>query len=205
MLFSIQIIVVFIVYLVQKGECLNVDQVLTNVYGPFSETEHKEMRKEIDNLISFIQIKENKTALNDIPNHVTEHTDGYLCKSCIWTFTKFHDLLKKRYGISLITEFMAILCATNVNYQVCKKAINLYEPVVTEALVEHYLNAEYICSHRFICEFSHFTYLNPDDYARELLKDKPETKLPDVDQSAPKWKVLHITDIHTDLLYSEVN
>lgn len=45
--------------------------------------------------------------------------------------------------------------------------------------------------------------MNPDDYARELLKDKPIKVLPEI-TNRKILKVLHMSDVHTDLKYFEV-
>lgn len=178
-------------------------------YGPVTEESYNDMKRTFQQVMDFVRIKENdESAMQkpyNNPKGLGEHKDGAICRSCLWTFTKLHNFLKARHGISIITEFLALICTSTTDYHVCRKIIGLYEPVVTDALLEHYLNAEYICSHRLICENSHFNYLSPDDYARDLLKDKPEVDPIEPDFLAPKWKVLHVTDIHTDLLYSEVS
>ena len=78
----------------------------------------------------------------------------------------------------------------------------MWAPTIIDALIEHYFDAEYICTNKLICSFSHFQRLNPDDYARELLKDKPKKALP-VITNKKILKVLHMSDVHTDLKYQE--
>jgi len=139
-----------------------------------------------------------------IENRISNHTDGILCKTCLWTFTKFHQFLHKKHGLTLLNEILALLCATTVDYSICRKAIYLYSPQIYDAILEHYLDAEYICTKSNMCKVSHYIELNPDDYARYLLLDKPENIDLKPNEQAKKLKFLHVTDIHTDLLYKEV-
>lgn len=78
----------------------------------------------------------------------------------------------------------------------------MWAPTVIDALIEHYFDAEYLCSVPIICKYEHFQRLNPDVYAKELLKDKPENKAPVITGNRT-LKVLHMSDVHTDLKYQE--
>jgi hypothetical protein len=168
-----------------------------HIYGPFSQIEYTEMTDEVNKVVDFIQLAQNTTAPNN-------HTDSLLCKACLFTFNNFHKLLDKKYGLRLFEELIARLCSIGLDYEVCKNAINLYAPVVINSLIEHYLDAEYICTIRMICIFDHYVKLTPDDYAKSLLSDKPAIIVPELDESASTLKVLHVSDIHTDLKYQEV-
>jgi len=173
-----------------------------SIHGPFSEHEYREIRNEAEKVSDFVfnhMINNNTT-----DKKLSNHTDSFVCKACLWTFTNFHNLLDKKYGMRMLDELLAILCSVATDYQVCRKAINLYSPVVLDSIIEHYLDAEYICTNKLICKFSHYVELNPDEYARELLKDKPQNFVPNINPNATILKVLHVTDIHTDLQYSEV-
>jgi sphingomyelin phosphodiesterase len=155
------------------------------------------MKQEVNNIVDILARSHNIT----IPNN---HTDSLLCKTCLYTFNKFHQLLDKKYGLRLFEELIAKICSIGLEYEVCKNAIDLYAPVVINSLIEHYLDAEYICTNKFICKFDHYVKLNPDDYARKLLNDKPANIIPTIDEASPVLKVLHVTDIHTDMKYEEV-
>jgi hypothetical protein len=192
---------------------------LLNLHGPFTEEEYKEMQEETINVVSLIAdsliAKKNDTKSDEklknvvksqmeVPNY-KNHTDSFICKTCLWTFSKYHNLLEKKYGLTLFNEFLSLVCAIGLDYKICKDAIFLYSPTVVDSLIEHYLDAEYICTKTKICKFSHYNELDPDKYAKELLKDKPAKKFEKADDSNTTLKVLHVTDIHTDLLYDEVN
>ncbi len=146
----------------------------------------------------------NEVIKNQILKNSSNHTDGIICKACLWTFTKFHKFLHKKYGLTLLNEVLGLLCSVAVEYRVCRNAIYLYSPEIYDSLLEHYLDAEFICTKTRLCKVSHYIELDPDDYARTLLKDKPETAILIPNEKAKKLKFLHVTDIHTDLLYKEV-
>ncbi len=197
--------------------CLNFYEIKSDeislrfINGPFKEEEYKEMKTEAENVVNFLKSKiltRNSTEINSMQSHlnpIKNHTDSVICKACLNIFTKFHNLLERKYGLTFFTEMLSLLCTVGLSHNICHQAIDLYSPIVVDSLIEHYLDAEYICSKSHICKMSHFIELNPDDYARDLLKDKPPKELLQADQNAPLLKVLHLTDFHTDLLYEEVN
>jgi hypothetical protein len=186
------------------------------IQGPFSEEDYKEMRSEAEKVIEFLKdnnvmelivSQKNETARTVMQSHlepVSNHTDSLICRTCLWTFTKFHNLLERKYGLTLFNEMLTLMCSIGLDHKICSEAINLYSPIIIDSIIEHYLDAEFICSKSHICKFSHFIELDPDEYARNLLKDKPVTPPLQVDSSAPTLKVLHLTDFHTDLMYNEV-
>jgi hypothetical protein len=186
-----------------------------NLQRPLTKEAFTEIKEVVNKVIEFVELKEKSSNEEVKETNLRNHTDSFICKSCLYTFNKFHIFLKKKYGFIIIEEVLAALCSLNLKHYICQKIIKLYAPTVVDSLIDHYFNPEYICTNRLICKFNHFIKLNPDDYARELLKDKPK-QLNDNDKSnkqnnlihdpsAPKWKVLHVSDIHTDLEYSEVN
>jgi len=186
---------------------------ISEIHGPFSSEEYKEMQDETNFIVSLLadSIKSVRDDKKNVAKSQIEafkggnHTDSFICKTCLWTFSKYHNLLEKKYGLTLFNQLLSLFCAIGLDYKICKEAIDLYSPTVIDSLIEHYLDAEYICTKTKICKFSHYNELDPDDYARDLLKDKPPKKIEQVDPSGPSLKVLHVTDIHTDLLYEEVN
>ena len=118
--------------------------------------------------------------------------------------------MKKKYGFNWLTRIVTWLCSWGVKYEVCEGAISLWENKVIDSIIERYLDHEYICSGRFVCKDAHYIELNPDDYAKNLLEDKPNsTQIEEYHKRNNKnlnktYKVLHITDLHTDFKYEEV-
>lgn len=186
------------------------------IHGPFTEEEYKEMRQ-LTSLISEILTSKNttvskvegfltsmETEIGKPQERVANHTDTFICKACLWSLTRFHNLLEKKYGLFIFNDLLAVLCSIGLDFKICKAAIDLYSPTIIDSLIEHYLDAEYLCTKSHICKVSHYIELDPDDYARELLKDKPQSMKPVIDPNGKTLKILHVTDIHTDLLYLEV-
>ena len=192
---------------------------LLNIHGPFSEEDYLEMKDQADSVFSLLAdsifpSKNNTIHDKNLKNFLnprirtskdSNHTDSFICKTCLYSLTKFHNLIDKKYGLTLFNQFLSLFCAIGLDYKICKDAIFLYSPTIIDSLIEHYLDAEYICTKTKICKFSHYDELDPDEYAKELLSDKPAKKSQKIDDESPVWKVLHVTDIHTDLLYEEVN
>jgi hypothetical protein len=187
---------------------------MTEIHGPFTELEYLEIKQEAQNAVDvlrqgidfqdFASSRKNSTFSPEM-NQNKNHTDSYICKACLWSFGKYHNLLEKKYGLTLLNEFLTLFCAVGLDYHVCKQAINLYSPTMVDSLVEHYLDAEYICTKTKLCKNAHYVELNADDYAKEVLRDKPNKIEAKSDPFSSTLKVLHVTDIHTDLLYEEVN
>ena len=136
--------------------------------------------------------------------NIKDHEDGILCKSCLYVFKTIHNFLDKKYGFSFLFQLIGLLCEYVIQFEksVCKHAIEMWAPTITDALIEHYLDAEYICTNRLICQFDHYKELNADEYATRLLKDKPEKIKPNI-TSEKILKILHMSDVHTDLKYQE--
>ena len=199
---------------------------INEINGPFSEEDYREMKEESEKLLTYLisnkqtvfsdnkiiidlisnstEVPVNEMSLHLNPNPVN-HTDSFFCKTCLWTFGKFHNLLKKKFGMTLLNEFLTLFCSIVLRREVCRNAIYLYSPIVIDSLIEHYLDAEFICTKNYMCKFRHFIELDPDDYARQLLKDKPNKIEEIVKKDGETLKVLHVTDIHTDFNYKEVN
>ncbi len=134
---------------------------------------------------------------------MTNHTDSIICRACIFTFSNIQNLAVK-YGWYVINPIAVILCSLGLEFKVCRGTIGGFGYQIYYSLLAHYFSGETICSKLFICP-NHFIEMEADDYAKNLLKDKPSNKtLPDIDKKSKRWKVLHVTDIHVDSLYKEV-
>jgi hypothetical protein len=136
-----------------------------------------------------------------------KHKDSLICKSCLSGFKKINWLLQQKFGFTIFQETLAFVCSAATDYYVCRKIIKLYSPEIFDALLDHYFDAEYICTYSKICTNIHYKELNADDYARYLLKDKPQkkTQTPNQNLNSKRLKFVHITDIHFDSFYEEVN
>jgi len=72
------------------------------------------------------------------------------------------------------------------------------------AVINRFFDPDIICSGIWACQ-NVFVKMTTDDFAKDLLKDKPvNLTLPQINSFSGNWKVLHIADIHTDMEYHEV-
>ena len=137
-----------------------------------------------------------------------KHSDGLICRSCLYTFKTIHAFLAKKYGITGVYNVLSFLCSFAMDNDVCHGVIQHYGDVVITALIERYMNEKYVCTKLYMCSTEHYIELDADKYAYDLLSDKPklvEKKLKLEGKDSENLKVLHVSDIHVDLMYLEVN
>lgn len=133
-------------------------------------------------------------------NAELEKTHRLLCGPCHYVMNKVHFIAKKKIGLGLLKFLVIEACSLFTGRSVCKGAIDMYADVVVDALIDHYVDAELVCTQLRVCK-KHYTKLRADDYAKEVLKNKPETEQPTF-PSSRKLKILHISDTHIDPEYS---
>jgi len=179
----------------------------TEVYGPLKKENQeslKEMMIYLQNKIS--DLNSMKKSQNEFLKNGNNHTDSFVCKACLWSFNHVHDIISKYYGKIGLFEFADFICHNfmKMTKEACHGYIFDYGPVILDSLIEHYLTGEYICTFIHLCKNDHFVYLDADEYARNLLKDKPlNLKIPKINKNLGKlWKAVHVSDIHTDLKYT---
>ena len=85
---------------------------------------------------------------------------------------------------------------------VCQNAVSGYAPLIFNGLVNKMFDETHLCALLKLCKEGN-KYLNPDDFATELLKDKPDKKREPIDPKAKQWRMLQVTDLHYDLYYQE--
>ena len=140
---------------------------------------------------------------NNFLSNNNNHHDNIICKTCLYSYNALHKFLKQKYGFKAILEIISLLCSIGLDYEVCKGTINVYGPVLYDSILDHYITADYICTLFHVCKNDHFIKLKADDYAREILSDKPSRERPNIDTTSTTWKVLQLADLHTDLRYVE--
>lgn len=180
------------------------------IYGPLTFENQQEMKEKLENLKKvLIQTKEIISPISSknflqTENQIKDHEDSFICKSCLWTFDFIQRVLLQKYGWHMLFDLVSVICSLGLKFNICHEYVHVYGPIVTESLIDHYLNGNYICTMSYMCQTQHFIKLNADDYAMQLLQDKPLNQThPEIDETAPVWKVLQVTDIHVDLNYVE--
>lgn len=189
------------------------------IIGPIAKADHDLMEKGIHKLTKIFNMKDilrrsslsNSTQFlkNKIPSNTVK--DTLICKICEYSFSKIHSFLRQKYGMPWILRIVTWLCSWGIKYDVCKGSIDLFQSRIVDSIIDRFFDQQHICSGRFICQFSHYIELNPDDYARKLLEDKPnktqihQFHIKNEKNENKSYKILQIADLHTDFLYEEVN
>ena len=101
-----------------------------------------------------------------------EHKDNLLCRSCLFTFKNFKNFTLKKYGLFILEDIIILICSHYQDAKICNGAVHNYSHEVINSLIDHYFNEEYICSFKLICQNNHFEYLEADDFAFEIIKNK---------------------------------
>ena len=91
-----------------------------------------------------------------------------------------------------------------IEKDVCQGFVKGYLPIVIENIYSKYINDLSFCEKINLCPNTDMkNYLNIDDYAKKILKNKPLKKKEKPDLSSQKWRMLQVTDLHLDLFYKE--
>ena len=148
--------------------------------------------------------------------NLRNHTDNIFCRACLWSWSKIQNFLEQKYGVKTLYSVLSFFCSYFTKHEVCHGVIEHYGDSLITAVVKRYYSAEYVCTLNWMCWFEHYVDLSPDTFAKNLLKDKPvilsknETSLiSELDMKGGEsandtLKVLHVTDVHTDFMYTEV-
>lgn len=176
----------------------------TLVHGPLEYTEFKILQNSFTDFKTYIDTYKTRTKEKFLG--MRNHTDSLICKGCLYIYNHIHDMLLKITQKRGIWEFLVFICRhlVGLSHPACDGYVNQYGHIMIDSIIDHYLTGEYICTLTHMCKNQHFVYLEGDDYAKDLLKDKPQN-LPrlEINTTASTLKILHITDIHTDLKYNE--
>jgi sphingomyelin phosphodiesterase len=178
----------------------------TYTYGPLRKEDHIQMQETFSYLKNKISsLNAARDSQNKFLTSFKNHNDSIICKSCLWTFNHIHDVIYKYYGKIGLFELGDFICHNFIHMtkEACHGYVFDYGPIIFDSIIDHYLTGEYICTFMHMCKNNHFITLNADDYARELLKDKPDDYvIPKIESYNKIWKVVHVSDIHTDMNYS---
>ena len=108
-------------------------------------------------------------------------------------------------GVEALLEFS---CSTFMKPEICHGIFKMQAPVVAEALARKAFSEEYVCGYVLGLCPHHYHEENLDDFRNRVLAGKPCTfndcqqVLYDKMQVSETVKVVHITDIHLDPLYT---
>ena len=165
-----------------------------------SQNENKltpEQNKEIEYLFNDIILKA-QSQINSINSNGNKNKTCNLCKTIIKTN---REAIIEKYGFEGIYKIANLFCALALDQDVCEGAIQEYGPFTLHAITEHVIDEEKICAAINLCE--DVQYEDVDNWAKELLKDKPSKKKEDINLEGDKIKMIQMTDVHYDLEYKE--
>jgi hypothetical protein len=190
-----------------------IKSILTNLKNPLEISEKISYEIIIEESLKFI---ENLNMINKFEGKIEKgkEPESMICKSCIITFNTLNFIVKESYRKKK-EEFLKIsekICTLILGFSkdTCEIYSKSYSPVFFDSLIDSYLTGKKLCSNIYFCKNLHIKYLNPDEYARNLLADKPKKKTYEKSKSNnisllnnKNIKILHLTDMHTDLDYTE--
>ena len=138
------------------------------------------------------------------------------CATCSATINSIGSLLSLSVFEYATERIIVYFCSYSIRYEVCDGTIREMGDSVWSGLTGHILRSDFVCARAFgFCSKPKFKYLDNDAYIARVLKDKPDfIKNNDyVDKqyemirndTKPRKtiKVMHATDIHVDLEYTE--
>ena len=126
----------------------------------------------------------------------------FSCTLCQRVIKAVTSTIREKYGYEGIEYYAELLCSVALDRGVCNTYITKYGPVFIDTIILRAGNEENLCHKLGFClegEEAEDTY----DYAIRVLKGKPNKKREDIDFTAPRIKMLQITDIHLDVQYKE--
>jgi len=130
-----------------------------------------------------------------------------LCDRCV----NFADDLKDKssddsddhHVRDAVEDVFNYLCKKHVNATFCTDAVKNFIGGIYDSIVDPTVNSTYACQRLSFCPFP----INNDTltpYVQEVLQDKPPTNISNATGRAT-YQVLHMTDLHIDFNYQEVN
>jgi len=124
------------------------------------------------------------------------------CPLCQTIIKQIRELIIKKYGYEGLLKFFISLCNLALDADFCENAIRGYGPVFFDSLSKLIINEKKLCQIINLCE-SKQKKINVDEYAKNLLKNKPDKKKEKLPKEGKTIKMLQLTDVHLDLLYKE--
>ena len=143
---------------------------------------------------------------NDEPNLMLSRYTH--CQKCLYFVRSFRQL-KEKYGFKVLYENVkkmacSLLDSLILPKEVCQAVADNYLAVIVEGLFSKYFDSYFLCEKIDLCSVTiPKKYIDPDKYAEEVLKGKPNKEKEKINFEGKKIKMLQITDIHVDTSYKE--
>ena len=131
-----------------------------------------------------------------------EVEEDFSCTLCKRIVAAVRTTVEEKYTPDEIINLIALICSITKDYDYCYNYYSNYGiPFLKNAFIritnsENFCNTLGFCEEGQLCEDTY-------DYALRLLKDKPNKKKENIDNTAPTLKMIQVTDIHYDQHYVE--
>ena len=129
-----------------------------------------------------------------------EVEEDFSCTLCKRIVAAVRTTVEEKYTPDEIINLIALICSITKDYDYCYNYYSNYGiPFLKNAFIritnsENFCNTLGFCEEGQLCEDTY-------DYALRLLKDKPNKKKENIDNTAPTLKMIQVTDIHYDQHY----
>lgn len=134
-------------------------------------------------------------------NYNASEADGFLCRPCHLFINGVDKIISKEIFLKMFEKLLTQICELTLSDQTqCGDSMDKYGQIIYESIIDHYLDAEFICTLIRVCD-NHYVPLKIEDYAKEVLRDKPKNIDPPSFPSNRTLRVLHLSDIHIDPEY----
>lgn len=121
------------------------------------------------------------------------------CNTCVAAFSLL-ELAKVKGIKDNLRNFATKICNTFEDENVCNGIMMDYFDAFVDNFFARYLTSQHICVFLKTCE-NHTVEVDFESWKAQVLADKPAA--PTASVTRPAFKVLHLTDLHTDLEYTE--
>ncbi|MCQ2820470.1 MAG: PPN1 endopolyphosphatase family protein [archaeon] len=125
-----------------------------------------------------------------------------VCSICQRGMKAIKTLIESK-GMELLYKIATAICKMGImEKEICPGLINNYFKNFADALLTDIDDLDKYCGILNLCEDKN-VYLNHEEYAKDLLKDKPQKQREEPDLSKKPLRILQVADIHYDKYYLE--
>lgn len=126
-----------------------------------------------------------------------------LCDSCSSAVEALHWVVQNDTNVQDYVEGLIVdVCSWVMEPSVCSGLVYTFADIVIDTVGNHYLTPDVVCWKLHMCPSPPFILTNLTTVIEDILADSPAV-LPLPPPGNETWKVLHVTDMHVDLLYEE--
>lgn len=166
--------------------------------------EFSEEEKETINKFIKSNFQANKQYINDyFKKDQANKFEGVSCSFCKSSIKTFKYIPWARITVKMLRLLLSIPCSFALDRNICLSAIDRYGEAVASSLIDKTIDEKIICSKMKLCKEMQYEYYPHTEYAKYILKDKPNKNQENIDKTAETWTIIQFTDIHYDPHYKE--